>query len=512
MSQAHAVQPQPQPQPRPRPQPRAPHLRARAPDRRSAFTAARQIAQSNQIELAVLVAMVVRFAPSPYNAGAFLILAAVALAGRTGTILALAGLWSIFSVNPELAEETVLGAGSRFLVIGAALLAAMFRATRHKVGETISVATASTAAVAGALLVHSALFSLFPTVSIFKAVLWAAAALTIVSTIRGMTEEELARVHRFLLLFFAVVLIGSLATMPLPQARHYNGVGLQGLLVHPQMFGVFCALAGAYYFGSAMASPKPSWLLLGMVVLSLQGVFESAARTGGFALLLACGAMVALTLVRSAAYFRKTLPGLFSGRLALLAGAALLAALVNSDVVQQTTEQFVRKNSGTEQATAAYDVSRGWIIRDMMDNIQQRPAQGIGLGIQSSTHLIEIEIDEATGLPISAPVEKGVMWIAIFEELGLILGTLIFGWVLWGTARSLNQGAAVATASIAYFFSNFAEATFFSPGALGMLGLIIFFLGAARGRTVTEPVPSGPPVHPAWAMQRPATAPAIHHP
>lgn len=504
MNQAHALQPRPQPIPQ--------HPRTRAPAPRSAFETARHLARNNQLEIAVLAAMLLRFAPPPYNVGAFLIMAAIALAGRVGTIFALAGLWFIFSVNLAFADETALGSGARFLVIGAALCAGLFRATRHKVGDRISAATASTAAIAGAIIVHSALFSLFPGLSIFKAMLWAAVALTIVSTIRGMTDEELARLHRFLLLFFAAVLVGCLATMPLAEARELNKVGLQGLLNHPQMFGVFCALAGAYYFGNAMSYPKPPWLMLGLVFLSLEGMFQSAARTGGFALLFACAGVIGLAVVRSTTFFRQVLPGLFSGRLAFLAAAALLAALANSEVVQQTTEQFVRKNSGTEQATTAYDVSRGWIIRDMIENIEQRPAQGIGLGIQSATHLIQIEVDEATGLPLSAPVEKGVMWIAVFEELGLILGAIVFGWVLWGTARSINHGAAVATASIAYFFSNFAEATFFSPGQLGTLGLIIFFLGVARGRKAPEPVSPALPAAPAWGIQGPAPAPAIRHP
>ena len=493
MNQAHALQPQPL---------RAP---AAPPGQR---LSALQFANAYLIELSVLAAMILRFAPEPYNILPYLILAAVAFTGRTGTIFALAGVWFVSSVNPGLADVAPLGSGTRYIVIAAALLAALLRASSHRIGDNVSAATVTTAAVAGAIIIHSGVFSFYPSVSVFKAALWGMVSLTIVSTIRGMTDEDVAKLHRFLLLFFAIIIITSLAMMPLAEARLKNKVGLQGLLNHPQMFGVLCALAGAYFFGTAISSPKPSWLALGMVVLSLQGVIESAARTGGFALILACAALVGLALARSPSFFRRTLPGLFSGRFAVLTAAAVAAAVINSAAVERVTEQFVRKNSRAEQATTAYDVSRGFIIREMSDNIQRYPAQGIGLGIQSATHLINVEIDKTTGLPLSAPVEKGVMWVAIFEELGLLLGLSVFGWILWGTARAINAGAAAGAGSIAYFFTNFAEATFFSPGAIGMLGLIIFYLGLARGSREIEPPVSLPAQGPAGGPLASGPAPA----
>lgn len=495
MNQARALQPQPQP------------VRAGVPSQAGRRTV-RQLAQNYLLELTVLAALLLRFAPAPYNISAFLILAVLAFAGRTGTLAALAGVCVVYSANPGFAEDPPMGAGARFVVIGAALMAAAFRGARHKVGDEISIATSMTAAVAAAMLVHSSMFSLFPTLSVFKALLWGAVSLTLISTIRGLTEDEHASLHRFFLLFFGAILIISLAMMPLPEARLRNNIGLQGIFAHPQWFGVFCALAGAYYFGTALGSARPSWLMLGMVALSLLGVFQSAARAGGFALVLGCIGLIGLALARSASFFRQTLPGLFSGRLAVLAGVALLGALLNSGAVQEATQQFVTKNSRVQEVTAAYDVSRGWIIREMMQNIERRPIAGIGLGIQSATHLIEVELDEATGLPLSAPVEKGVMWIALFEELGLLLGAFIFVWILWGLSRSLSAGPAAAAGAIAYFFTNFAEATFFSPGGIGMLGLILFYLALAGRRELAEAVP--PPALsplPAWGAAPPIAAP-----
>jgi len=346
--------------------------------------------------------------------------------------------------------------------------------------------------IAAAIIVHSVMFSQFPSLSVFKAVFWGVVSLTLVSTMRAMTEEEFEKLHRFLLVFFAGILLLSIAIMPLPEARLRNDVGLQGLLNHPQMFGVFCGITGAYFFGTAISKPVPPWWALAVVVLALEGVVESAARTGGFALVLACVAITGIAAVRSTSFFRRTLPGLFSGRFGVLAFFAFLALVLNSAVVKETANKFLRKDARGTQATATYNAERQFIIRDMYANIQKHPAAGIGLGIQSATHLMEIETDATTGLPISAPVEKGVMWLAMLEELGLFLGILVFGWVLWGTARAVNVGAAVGTASIAYFFTNFAEATFFSPGATGMLGLIIFHLGLARGQKTPEAAPAQP--------------------
>lgn len=484
MNQAYAIQPQPLP----------------GAVRTSAWVSLRRAAEGYLLEITVLVAMILRFVPEPYNISSFLILAIVAFMGRRGTIMALAGGWFAYAANPGFADEAPLGAAIRWLVILAAVVAALFRVARQNAGDRVSAPTAATAAIAALLLIHSALFSLFPSLSIFKSVLWGSVALAIVSTVRGMTEEDFARLQRFMLVFMGVILIASLAVMPFPEARLRNDVGLQGVLNHPQLFGVFCALAGTYYFGTALASPRPSWLALGMVLLSLQGVIESAARTGGFALVLGCLGLVAVTAVRSTAFFRRTLPGVFSGRFAALAVVALVAGLVNSEAVRQTADQFVSKNTRAQEATVAYDASRGWMIQDMRENIENRPAEGIGLGIQSATHLIDIEVDEVTGLPISAPVEKGVMWIALFEELGLMLGALVLGWILWGTARAIHVGAAAGAASIGYFFTNFAEATFFSPGASGMLGLIFFFMGMAKGdkKQPPSPVPAVPMAAPAW--------------
>lgn len=479
MNQAHALQPQPRPL---RASPAAPRVEGRA--------GIAHLAHTFLLEIAVFAAMVLRFLPEPLNVSSFLILCAVAFAGRRGTILAMAGVWFVHSVNPGFAGETLLGSGGRYLVIAAAVVAAAFRGMGHTVGEKVSIASATTAAVAGAVLVHSALFSQYPSLSIFKAGLWGAVSLTLVTSIRGLSDEDYFKLNRFLLLFFGAILVPSLAVMPFAEARLINDVGLQGLLNHPQMFGVFCALAGAYYFGTAIASPKPSWIALAMVAFALQGALESQARAGGFALVLGCVAVVALAAARPAVLFRQTMPGLFSGRFGLLCFLLGVIGLANAAMVSETAAKFLNKRGEATEFSTAYETTRGWMIQDMFDNIEEHPVTGIGLGIQSATHLMDIEFDSLTGLPVSAGVEKGVMWVAFVEELGLILGLLLFGWVAWGTAQSITVAAAPAAAAIAYFLTNFAEATFFSPGGVGMIGLIIFYIGIARaGQGPERPAP-----------------------
>jgi hypothetical protein len=217
--------------------------------------------------------------------------------------------------------------------------------------------------------------------------------------------------------------------------------------------------------------------MLGVVGASLVGVLASGARTGGIALMVACLATIIFGTLRSPTDFRRFLPGLWSPRFVGLVFVGLAAASVSSGAIQDIAGRFIGKQSQETEVAVAYESSRGYFIREMQSNIEQRPFQGVGLGIDSQVHLMDVRVEERTGIPISAAVEKGVMWIAIFEELGLILGTFVLAWVLWGLFRAGGAGAALCTASIAYFLTNFGEATFFSLSGFGMLGLTIFYLG-----------------------------------
>ncbi len=68
----------------------------------------------------------------------------------------------------------------------------------------------------------------------------------------------------------------------------------------------------------------------------------------------------------------------------------------------------------------AYDLSRGSLIDEMWQNITEHPLAGIGFGIGSDPSEMEIERDPVFRLPIGAPIEKGVLPIAVVEELGII--------------------------------------------------------------------------------------------
>jgi hypothetical protein len=191
-------------------------------------------------------------------------------------------------------------------------------------------------------------------------------------------------------------------------------------------------------------------------------------------------------MLRSPSDFRRFLPGLWSPRVVGLGFTALAVGLISSGAIQGIASQFINKQSQGTELTVAYQSSRGHVLREMQANIQERPFQGVGLGINSQVHLMDVKVEKITGLPLSAAVEKGVMWLAIFEELGLILGTMVFAWVLWGVYQATGAGAPLCTASIAYFLTNFGEATFFSASGFGMLGLTIFYLGLSRaGRTAS---------------------------
>ena len=113
----------------------------------------------------------------------------------------------------------------------------------------------------------------------------------------------------------------------------------------------------------------------------------------------------------------------------------------------------------------------------MFENIKNTPWTGIGFGIASEPAYMEVQRDPVLGLPLSALVEKGVMPIAVVEELGIFGALAIVGWLWVMLRRGARSGVSQFAVLITLLLVNFGESMFFSVGGMGML-LLVLLTGA----------------------------------
>ena len=93
---------------------------------------------------------------------------------------------------------------------------------------------------------------------------------------------------------------------------------------------------------------------------------------------------------------------------------------------------------------------------------------------------MEVVRDPILGLPLSALVEKGVMPVAVVEELGVFGALVVLGWLLVLLRRGARAGVQQFAVLITLVLVNFGESMFFSVGGMGML-LLILLAGAITG-------------------------------
>src|SRR5262249_33043058 len=90
-------------------------------------------------------------------------------------------------------------------------------------------------------------------------------------------------------------------------------------------------------------------------------------------------------------------------------------------------------------------------------------------------------IDKVTGLPLSAPVEKGFLPTAVLEETG-IFGAIFFALFLFSAMRLVVRRGDIVLAWIFFtcLFVNVGEMIFFSAGGLGLYIWLLMGWAAAR--------------------------------
>jgi hypothetical protein len=316
-------------------------------------------------------------------------------------------------------------------------------------------------------------------VSLLKLAMFFLVAPALYLAFRGVPDRAIDAGKWLAALVLAVV--GSSAPLlSSPVGYFLNGRGFQGILSHPQSFGVILAL-GLSWIGSVLiASKKPSWLLIATFVVGSVEIYASQSRTAVFATLGGFLVTIAVGVVLKPAWRRLFWRGVVSPAFAtvLLLGIALCVA--NAAKIAQDVKAFAAKGAGdaeTINVVGNYQESRGELLQRSLDNFYAHPAIGIGFGIASDPMTQHIEGDSVLGLPTSAPTEKGNVASAILEETGLVGGVgfliLVVVMIRRQAVAAHEQWWPFATCLLV----NFGEMGLFSMGGLGLL--IWVFIGIA---------------------------------
>lgn len=118
-------------------------------------------------------------------------------------------------------------------------------------------------------------------------------------------------------------------------------------------------------------------------------------------------------------------------------------------------------------------MSRGDLIRDMWVNVREKPLTGIGFGIASRAEEMVVIRERLFGLPVGASIEKGVMPIAVLEEIGIPGFVFVSLWVVMLLRRAAKNGLSALAVVLTALFLNMGEYTFYSPGGLGLIVLVL---------------------------------------
>ena len=413
----------------------------------------------------------------------YAVLSAYALFGRAQAIHALIFSWFITMINNGLVPEANgLGAG-RYLVILAAAVSVGSRAL--KAGSfNVKKLSFYTLAFSTFLLAHSLFFSFSVDVSVLKILAWALVVLTLLSAWQSMPANEHALVFKQIENFLLVLMLISVPLLALPAIGYLrNEVGFQGILNHPQAFGPTAALLAAMIAGRALSTRQPRWIDVFLVFFCFTLVFLSGARTAGLAVIFGLVSAVVFCPIFAGISRADLAPALKSGRTKFVMGLGLLLVITAGPQIVPQVKGYLFKQSDVSNLIDAAEASRGDLIQKMLSNIQQRPLTGIGFGIASNPAEMEVERDGLFGLPLSAIVEKGVMPIALIEELGFIGALIALAWVMLMLRRGATAGIQKFTILVTLLLVNFGESMLFSVGGMGLL-LLILMTAAIRGKVI----------------------------
>ncbi|MEM6583720.1 MAG: hypothetical protein AAF699_20755, partial [Pseudomonadota bacterium] len=216
----------------------------------------------------------------------------------------------------------------------------------------------------------------------------------------------------------------------------------------------------------------------------------SGARTAMLATFLSVGITLLVVLWRGRAnpVFRKRnqIVG-FCTAMFLFSAVILSTGVINEDI-----ESIILKDEEVTDLAEAFVRARGASMEAHIENFLDAPFTGHGFGVyREGVRGGAGGVDRFMGIPISASAEKGVVFTAVLEEVGIFGALLFYALVISLIARAgsglVPSALAMVTATIAV---NFGEAIFFAAGGMGLYMWLLCGFALARvrqGQNLTQP-------------------------
>lgn len=310
------------------------------------------------------------------------------------------------------------------------------------------------------------LTSIYPLISILKITYFSVGLNTV---LLGFWNTKTTR-SEWLEWFFAMyVVIFSFSSLFVFNDIGYfrNGRGFQGILNQPQTYGIFIA-PFVVWVTSRVFFVRRRLLLVSLLALCLWGhLFLTQARVSLVSTVVGLLAALFFSVIldrRNIYTVRKWLlrPLSFS---AICVSAALLV-LFHAQAYDSLSG-FVRKGVDGTGVANSFMSSRGNIAMGSFNNFLESPYIGYGFGIGRSRFNIEYS---SSGIPISAPSEKGIIITAILEETGIV-GALIFVIFMLSIIRIIvdRNDFMIIWMVFTALATNIGEATLFSFNGYGMI-------------------------------------------
>lgn len=429
-----------------------------------------------------LIAVVLRVASPPTAGLSFFVLAAYALTGRVQAIQAMVFSWLFSMLNPALVPTAGDAAIGRYAVILSVVIS-VFRLGFSAIPPRVFTVVQYTLLIGLGLVLHSVFFSTVPDVSLLKAISWLMAICSLILAWAGLKNDLREKLSGQMFTLVILVLLVSLPFLASPAGYRVNGTGFQGVLGHPQAFGTLMGLLGVWTASQIISAKKPSFVMVVFFLLSVAMIFKSEARTGALSLALGLTISLVSVSILSGRSLRALAPGLRSGRFKFLLVSTFVGLALSWSSFSDQLGGFISKRTDSTSIAEAYEASRGRLMEAMWDNIAKDSLIGIGFGIGSVPEDMVIVRDPVLGLPVSAIIEKGVLPLAILEELG-IFGFV--GFALWFASiiiRSSRGGLAPLAVCLTALLQNMGDSMFFSASGMGMILLVLVSWSATSSGT-----------------------------